>query len=182
MAYRKWDVTEHEGRIYVLEVNPKKRRGFGERHRFQDREKAEAYAAGRRSQDEAREAVKAERRKTRARARAAVRNPWKVGDLFVNSWGYEQTNIDFYEVAAMTQKTVTLRRIASETVPGNDAFMSRDVRPVPGGFLENEKPVTKTVQAYVNPDGTPGEAYLSAEFGSFSRVQPGETRHETSYA
>ena len=32
----------------------------------------------------------------------------KQGDVFVSSWGYEQTNVDFYEVVKVTAKTVML--------------------------------------------------------------------------
>lgn len=35
----------------------------------------------------------------------------KIGDIFYNSWGYEQTNIDFYQVVSTTAKTISLRRI-----------------------------------------------------------------------
>ena len=39
-----------------------------------------------------------------------------VGDLFYSSWGYDQTNIDFYEVVAMKGITVTVRRCKSVQV------------------------------------------------------------------
>lgn len=37
----------------------------------------------------------------------------KVGDFFYSSWGYEQTNIDFYQVTKKTAKTVWLRPVSS---------------------------------------------------------------------
>ena len=30
----------------------------------------------------------------------------KQGDVFVSSWGYEQTNVDFYEVVRTTAKYI----------------------------------------------------------------------------
>lgn len=39
-------------------------------------------------------------------------NTVQIGSVFVHSWGYEQTNVDFYEVVAMTGKTVTIREIS----------------------------------------------------------------------
>ena len=42
-------------------------------------------------------------------------NTIKIGDLFRASWGYDQTNINYYEVVAKTAKTVTVREIAQET-------------------------------------------------------------------
>lgn len=37
----------------------------------------------------------------------------EVGSIFYSSWGYEQTNIDFYKVVGMTKATVTLQRIGA---------------------------------------------------------------------
>lgn len=40
----------------------------------------------------------------------------KVGDIFYTSWGYEQTNLDFYQVVGLVGKvTVKLRKIAKDT-------------------------------------------------------------------
>lgn len=39
-----------------------------------------------------------------------------VGDVFVSSWGYEQTNVTFYQVISLHgKKTVTVRRISAES-------------------------------------------------------------------
>ena len=56
----------------------------------------------------------------------------QVGDILSASWGYEQTNIDFYQVTAVTAKTVKIRELMqarSETgwcqgtcVPVKDKF------------------------------------------------------------
>jgi hypothetical protein len=35
----------------------------------------------------------------------------KVGAIFYAAWGYDQTNVDFYEVVALTPKGVKVRRI-----------------------------------------------------------------------
>mgnify|MGYP003648255435 CR=1 FL=1 len=42
----------------------------------------------------------------------------QVGDLFRNSWGYDQTNVDFYEVVGLTPsgKSVRVRPVAQEIV------------------------------------------------------------------
>ncbi|MBF5824150.1 hypothetical protein HQI67_00200 [Escherichia coli] len=44
-----------------------------------------------------------------------------VGDIFVSSWGYEQTNVNFYQVISVHgKKTVTVREIcASVHFTGN---------------------------------------------------------------
>jgi hypothetical protein len=40
----------------------------------------------------------------------------EVGTIFVSSWGYDQTNIDFYKVVKMTDKTVWLQEVEKEYV------------------------------------------------------------------
>lgn len=43
----------------------------------------------------------------------------RVGDIYVVSCGYEQTNVDFYEVVALKgKKTVVVREIAGECIGG----------------------------------------------------------------
>ena len=43
-----------------------------------------------------------------------------LGDVFVSSWGYEQTNTCFYQVIALRgKKTAVLRRIAAQQVKAN---------------------------------------------------------------
>lgn len=63
----------------------------------------------------------------------------KVGDLFVDSWGYEQTQVDLYQVVAKpSAKTVTVRPIACETVEGSEGRDCRYVRAVPNAFIGEE--------------------------------------------
>lgn len=45
--------------------------------------------------------------------RKTVERVFQVGDILYSSWGYEQTNIDFYQIIALKGKTsVVLRKIA----------------------------------------------------------------------
>lgn len=41
-----------------------------------------------------------------------------VGDVLVSSGGWEQTNISFYQVVAVTPKTVVIRALQSRITPG----------------------------------------------------------------
>ena len=59
----------------------------------------------------------------------------KAGDILVSSWGFEQTNVDFYEVVSMVGKaSVSIRKIAGE-IAKYDSSMSGTIRPVPGEFI-----------------------------------------------
>lgn len=81
------------------------------------------------------EEYKAERKAKRAAERAAAKESVKEGDIFVASWGWEQTNVDAYQVVAKKGATVTLREIALETIEGSEGFMSDRVRPVLNHFI-----------------------------------------------
>ena len=43
---------------------------------------------------------------------AAEGHTLQVGDILSSSWGYEQVNVDFYEVVAVSKCMVTLRELA----------------------------------------------------------------------
>lgn len=40
----------------------------------------------------------------------------KVGMVFYTSWGYDQTNVDFYQVVEVTPKGVKVRQVGSRSV------------------------------------------------------------------
>ena len=57
------------------------------------------------------------------------------GDIFVCSWGYDQTNVDFYQVVKRTPKTVTVRQVAAETLSDGPLTMTGKARAIPGQFI-----------------------------------------------
>lgn len=76
--------------------------------------------------------------KARKAEQVAKRKAWvpsyKVGDVFRTSWGYEQTNVEFFEVTEVRGKHLILRQIAA-TTEQNGPFSGR-CRPLPGQFLK----------------------------------------------
>lgn len=50
----------------------------------------------------------------------------KVGDIFYSSWGYDQTNVDFYQVVKRTKKSVYLRQVRSQIVNDNQKVALKD--------------------------------------------------------
>lgn len=66
--------------------------------------------------------------------RKAWANPYKVGDLFRRSWGYDQTNIDWYEVVDVRGKMLMVREIQQERV--STGWMQGKTTPQPGKFRE----------------------------------------------
>ncbi len=60
-----------------------------------------------------------------------------VGDLFCESWGYEQTNVSFFQVVALKGKhTAVLREIGRDYVGGYS--WSGTARPERGHFIGDE--------------------------------------------
>lgn len=65
----------------------------------------------------------------------------EIGDIFVCSWGYEQTNVDAYQLIALKGKTGTFQAIALESLE-TASWASDYVRPIKDDFLKTE-PFTK---------------------------------------
>lgn len=63
---------------------------------------------------ETREREKQERAAQNAALSAA--DHFQVGDIVYNSWGWEQTNIEFFQVTAVKNKTIEVRAISSQQV------------------------------------------------------------------
>lgn len=64
--------------------------------------------------------------------RAAWVNPYKVGDLFKTCWGYDQTNVEYFEAVAVKGKYVTVREIAQARV--EYAWAQGRCVPLPGQY------------------------------------------------
>jgi len=89
-------------------------------------------------------------KRERQRQRREFKHDYQVGDILYASWGYDQTNIDFYEVVGTTEKSVVIREVASKIVkskPPQDYVV-----PVPGKFTGSK--MTKRVgpSGYVKVD------------------------------
>ena len=69
----------------------------------------------------------------RKEERRSFRHELKKGDILYSSWGYDQTNVDFYEVTESLQKAVRIRQVASKVV--SSSFGSEKVVPVAGKFI-----------------------------------------------
>ena len=109
--------------------------------------------------------------------------PVEVGDVFSASWGYDQTNVDFYEVVGITPsgKSVRLRAI------GSHVANSREY-PNPGAYIttgRSSKPLTRRIKVgwkgepYVNiSDYAGGSRYdLEADTGEYSTRASGGAGH-----
>ena len=91
----------------------------------------------------------AERRITykakRQQARKDFQPTIKTGDIFCDSWGYDQTNIDFYQVLSVNGMMATVQEIGNKRVQGTDGFMSCNVLPAIDRFIDGSKPIKKRI-------------------------------------
>lgn len=79
----------------------------------------------------------ATRRAAKAEQRAKP-HPLQVGDILRASWGYDQTNIDYYEVTRLVgAQMVEVREIAARAQ--ETGFMSGDSVPAPGQYIGEAK-------------------------------------------
>jgi hypothetical protein len=96
-------------------------------------------------------AYKAER-KAAKKAVSESPNPAKVGDILCSSWGYDQTNVDWYQVVETKGKnTVVVRRIAANST--TTGWERGDCSPVKDRFLDPERHPSQTCRVNKNKDG-----------------------------
>lgn len=112
--------------------------------------------------DEHRAQVKAERSATRK----AFRHGYEVGDVLYSSWGYDQTNVDFYQVIATTAKTVTFREIRAEYE--GTGYQSGRVKPRVDQFIESALPHTRVVSPGSKADDK-GTVKFATHKGGYQR-------------
>lgn len=69
-----------------------------------------------------------------------------IGDILYCSWGYEQTNIDFYQVVEKKNKQFTIREIMHKYDNSKSAGngMAAYVEPVKDSFVNDVEPIKKT--------------------------------------
>lgn len=85
----------------------------------------------------------------------------KIGDIFVATWGYDQTNADFFQVVGTTAKGVKVRHIKSkENVDGQS--MTGTAVPIKNAF-DGAVKTRKIYMFYDQEHFNAGESYGSAE-------------------
>ena len=78
-----------------------------------------------------------EAKKTLAEKKKAAVCPFKVGDILTGSWGYDQTNVDFWQVTKLIGKSMAeVRPIGSiDASSENEAPMTEHVVPYADHFI-----------------------------------------------
>lgn len=136
---------------------------------YRNREQAEQAVAQFRQGLEGHEARKAER----SAARKAWANPLKVGDILYTSWGYDQTNVDFFVVTKVSGKMVTVAEIAGDyEATGHMAGKTWPAMPI--------RIVGKESKHLAQPSGENG-VHLNID-GHSAWLEDGREHYTSSYA
>jgi len=80
---------------------------------------------------------------------------YKIGDILVCSWGFEQTNIEFYQVTEIKEKTIVARVISQIVETGSyySHGMACNVLPEPNSFIIEGGTDKLTYQLRVKANG-----------------------------
>lgn len=97
-------------------------------------------------------------------AQQNMKHNYKVGQVIYNSWGYDQTNINFYQVIEVKEKSIVLQEVSKSIVAGSEGFMSARVKPVENAFIG--EPILKKVVVSVSYNGNVSY-YIKAKHGCF---------------
>lgn len=73
----------------------------------------------------------------------------EVGTILETSWGYDQTNVDFYEVVKKTARFAVVREIAA-MIAEDTAYLVGKKMPIPGKFIGEE--IRRKIFNYGNGD------------------------------
>jgi hypothetical protein len=92
-------------------------------------------------------------------------NPFNVGDIFTDSWGYDQTNVDFFQVIEKKDRSVVLRPIGGKMVDSEGSMSGRTV-PVKDSF--RGEPIAKPVMVRMCA-GKPDYYISSSHRGTLSK-------------
>ena len=104
----------------------------------------------------------------------------EIGTIFVCSWGYDQTNVDFYQVVKRTAKMVTVRKIRA--IHEAAYHLASYLMPIKNGFLDRDhpfekeygKPMTRKLQFLED-----GRMFFKPASYSMAQVWDGRPRTET---
>jgi hypothetical protein len=177
-----FELSETKGRYYAKGYRGKEPKKPYAYYAFRTEESRQKWMDEEERVYAEREQRKAMRKEAKKEARRTLENPYRIGDLLHYSWGYEQTNCEFFQVVALTAKTVTIRAIGATSVPRTGGFMSEKLGPVPDAFLENSKPLKKSLQVYVDYEGKPGQPYIKMPHGAISKCNPEDSFYSSYYA
>lgn len=99
----------------------------------------------------------------------------KTGDILVDTWGFEQTNKDFYKVIKRTGDFITIKPMTSKKEYSDN--MTGYI--LPGELIENSKPLRKKLKCFSGSEGFTLRNYVG---GGWCQLWDGQKEYFTEYA
>jgi hypothetical protein len=155
------ELTENIRGLVAKCTRPAPKSKFGIKYLFNYRFSSEAsrikylgeYLDTERKRNERKEQEKQEKKAINADFKAS--DHFKVGEYVVNTWGYEQTNIEFYEVIEVKNKTILVQEVGGMQVVNSLQSHGMANYVVPDGIpLKDSKPFLLKLKM-VNWSGKP---------------------------
>jgi hypothetical protein len=112
------------------------------------------------------------RKEQKKLAQQNMKHSFQVGQVLYNSWGYDQTNINFYQIVGVKEKSIVLQEVCKSIVAGSEGFMSARVKPVENAFIG--EPILKKVVVSVAYNGNVSY-YIKAKHGCFCEYAANES-------
>lgn len=110
-------------------------------------EQRDEYIEKEKRREDARLEFKAEQKAKEQERLGEMRANLTVGTILHYSWGYEQTQCEFFQIVERCGRTVAIiQRIGSMVVQGSEGFMSDRRKPDPSVFVG--KPKRKRITAW----------------------------------
>jgi hypothetical protein len=126
-----------------------------------------------------REGASADRTQAIAAFKASTPNPWKVGDLCHTSWGYDQTNVDAFQVTEVKSRTTIFVRAIGGKVE-ETGWAQGKFTPVKDQFIGQPIMVVVGFHFY-KWNATVSESW-AVKGHSLYETKPGQAHHFSSYA
>jgi hypothetical protein len=111
------------------------------------------------------------RKEQKKLAQQNMKHSFQVGQVLYNSWGYDQTNINFYQIVGVKEKSIVLQEVCKSIVAGSEGFMCANVKPVMNAFIG--EPILKKVVVSVSYNGNISY-YIKAKHGCFCEYAANE--------
>lgn len=141
------ELAENERGVIAKCTRPSKKSRFGIKYlfnyRFANEQRRIEYLGSfldtEKQAKERKEQEKQEKKTLNADFKAS--DFFQVGDYVVNTWGYEQTNVEFYEVIEVKNKTIVVHEVGNMQVKGSVLSHGMANKVVPDGVkLKDSKP------------------------------------------
>ena len=110
-------------------------------------------------------------KKARKSEEKSWRHGFEPGDIFKSEWGYDQTNVDYFEVISTTEKMLTVCKIEGASSQ-EEGFMTARCVPAPGQF--KGEPFKVLAQKNYDGNGPKDGHFKVASYATARYLRPTE--------